>query len=774
MLCGGTDHRCEATGPPAKRFHDRRHLDGFRPRAVHYQDTNSLIGHQPYYTSLIDQPNRLTIIVPLTDLERLRRELALQKERYRVLYDREQKALQEVFRLQSELMRWQSSRLWRAANLYWRGRRFVARLLGRQPHAAAVSAAPVDAPPVLPGAFDIVCFPVIEWDFRFQRPQQLMSRLGAAGHRVFYLSNNFRADGPPYQLRPLAENVYEVSLRGPRRDVYRQALSDSGVDELFFSLAALRKDAGLAATVSVLQLPFWWPLARRAAERWAWPPVYDCMDHHAGFHKHYPRELIELEDEMMREARVVVASSRSLQAEAARKNQNVLLLPNACDFEHFSGVRIASPEGRPIIGYYGAIAAWFDADLVADLAERRPDWDLVLVGSTAQGNTSRLSRLPNVKLAGEQPYASLPHWLERMDVLLIPFQITPLTRATNPVKIYEIFAAGKPVVSVALPELEAMAPLVRFASTAQEFEREISAALAEQAERGEELAAERRAFARRETWDNRSEALQPHLANSLGRVSVVIVTYNNLEMNRQCLESLFNGTSWPNLEVFVVDNASTDGTPEWLTQAPASYQGLTVILNTENRGFAAANNQGLSQATGDFLVLLNNDTVVPRGWLAALVRHLQSDPHIGLIGPVTNSVGNEAKIEVGYSDVTDMPSWAAAYTRDHDGETFDIPMLAMFCVAMRRDVFERIGSLDERYDVGMFEDDDYTKRMRNAGLRIVCARDAFVHHWWRAAFGKLEDAEYRRIFEVNRGRFEEKWGIAWEPHRGPASGVTSP
>ena len=703
----------------------------------------------------------------MTELDRLRRELTLQKERYRVLYEREQKALQEVFRLQSELMQLQRSRLWRAADVYWRGRRFAARLLGRRPALASLSAAPVDAPVVLPSAFDVVCFPVIEWDFRFQRPQQLMSQLGVRGHRVFYLSNNFRPDGPPYHLRPLAENVYEVSLRGPRRDVYRQPASDAGIDELFFSLSTLRKDAGLASTVSILQLPFWWPLARRAAERWAWPAVYDCMDHHAGFHKHYPHELIALEEEMTGDSRLVIASSRSLQDEATRRNAKVLLLANACDFDHFASVRVTQPSARPIIGYYGAIAAWFDADLVADLAERRPDWDIVLVGSTAQGNTSRLGRLANVRLAGEQPYNSLPHWLERMDVLVIPFQITPLTRATNPVKIYEILAAGKPVVSVPLPELEAMAPLVRFASTVAEFDREISAALVEQAEHGEEVAEQRRTFARAETWENRIEALVPQVAATFPRVSIVIVTYNNLELNQQCLESLLTTTSWPNLEVFVVDNASTDGTAEWLQEAARSYSGLTVILNNANRGFAAANNQGLQTATGDFLVLLNNDTVLPRGWLAALVRHLHADPTIGLIGPVTNAVGNEAKIEVGYENVTEMPAWAASYSREHDGETFDIPMLAMFCVAMRRDVFERIGPLDERYDVGMFEDDDYTRRVRSEGFRIVCARDAFVHHWWRAAFGKLQDADYKRIFDTNRRRFEEKWGTSWEPHRGP-------
>ncbi len=695
--------------------------------------------------------------------------LAEQGEMIRELSERELRASQEVLRIQEELLRWRSTRLWRLANVYWRGRRFAGRLLRRwrrRSPAARLPDSQLNTLPDGPAVFDIVCFPVIDWGFRFQRPQQLMTRLGASGCRVFYLSNDFRGHAP-YELRPLSKNVSEVTLRARLTDVYRKAPSEEEVDELFGSLDALRRDVGLAATVSVVQLPFWWPLGRRAAERWGWPVVYDCMDHHPGFHTRYPQDLIELEQNMLRSSQLVLASSRSLCAEASAHNVNTLLLPNACDFDHFAAVRKVPSQSQSVVGYYGAIGAWFDADLVADLAERRPDWRFLVVGSTTQGDTSRLARLPNVKLAGEQPYASLPHWLERMDVLIIPFQITPLTRATNPVKIYEMLAAGKPVVSAPLPELEPMAPLVRFASSAEEFEREIAAALAGEAERGEELAAERRAFARRETWDSRIEALAPRLAGVFPRVSVVIVTFNNLELSRQCLESLFEGTSWPNLEVFVIDNASTDGTKEWLRSLAETYRGLTVILNSDNRGFAAANNQGLAQASGDILVLLNNDTVLSRGWLAALVRHLHSDPSIGLIGPVTNAVGNEAKVEVGYTDVADMPSWAARYVRDHDGERFEIPMLAMFCLAMRREVFDRVGPLDERYDVGMFEDDDYTLRVRHAGFRIVCARDAFVHHWQRAAFGKLADEEYQRIWDSNQRRFEEKWGIVWQPHRGP-------
>jgi polysaccharide pyruvyl transferase CsaB len=246
------------------------------------------------------------------------------------------------------------------------------------------------------------------------------------------------------------------------------------------------------------------------------------------------------------------------------------------------------------------------------------------------------------------------------------------------------------------------------------------------------------------------------------KVSIVVVTYNNAELNRHCLESVFARTEWPQFEVVVVDNGSTDGTPALLHEFENARTNLTVVANPTNRGFAAACNQGLQAASGNFLVLLNNDTVVTRGWLTTLVRHLKSNPGIGLIGPVTNAIANEAKVEVGYSDVDDLPAWAAEWARAHDGDTFAIPMLAFFCMAMHRQTWESVGPLDERFGIGMFEDDDYNRRARSQGWEIRCARDAFVHHWQKASFRLLGKDAYLSLFEENRKKYEEKWGETWK------------
>lgn len=614
--------------------------------------------------------------------------------------------------------------------------------------------------------FDVVCFPVIDWGFRFQRPQQLMTQFAQAGHRVFYLSQAFRAVGPPYQLQQKGDNIFEVSLRGPAVNIYTDVLDEAGKNELLVSLDALRRDLGLGATLSCVQLPFWWPLAESLRQRCAWPVLYDCMDHHAGFTTNQTG-MLALENELLKGADSVIVSSLYLAEQVKPFNDKIALVRNGCDYQHFAQVEYAPRVAtrRPQIGYYGAIADWFDADLVADIAQKRPDWDFVMVGSTATADLTRLGQLPNVKLMGEQPYATLPDWLRQFDVTLIPFKRNPLTEATNPVKAYEILAAGKPLISVPLPEVVALnkqAKVVQLAATPDEFIREIERALAKNSV---ELAERRRAFARAHTWQARFAEMLPLARTSFPKASIVIVTYHNCELNRMCLKALYEQTEWPNFEVFVVDNASTDDTPQMLREIDGKYPNLSITLNAENVGFAKANNQALRRATGEYLVLLNNDTVVPRGWLSGLIRHLSARQDIGLIGPVTNEIGNEAKIPVGYQSLAEMPNWARVYVRERDNVLTEIPMLAMFCVAMRRQAYTDIGELDEQFGIGMFEDDDYTRRTRRLGYKVLLAEDVFIHHHGRAAFKLLSEEKYRAIFEENRRRYEAKYGEPWMPHK---------
>jgi GT2 family glycosyltransferase len=247
-------------------------------------------------------------------------------------------------------------------------------------------------------------------------------------------------------------------------------------------------------------------------------------------------------------------------------------------------------------------------------------------------------------------------------------------------------------------------------------------------------------------------------------VSVVVVTFNNLAVSRLCIESLLLSDGCPMLEVVVVDNGSSDGTPAFLRELAGQHANLHVLLNDDNLGFAAACNQGLGVACGEILAIVNNDTIVPPHALARLARHLD-DVSIGLVGPTTNRAGNEARIPTSYRTYYELLAWADHCESTRSAEPVDIAVLTMFCVALRRDTFVRVGKLDERFGVGMFEDDDYAIRVRQAGLRVVLAEDVFVHHFGEAAFGQLiPTGEFARIFQRNQSLFESKWHLSWDTH----------
>jgi GT2 family glycosyltransferase len=240
---------------------------------------------------------------------------------------------------------------------------------------------------------------------------------------------------------------------------------------------------------------------------------------------------------------------------------------------------------------------------------------------------------------------------------------------------------------------------------------------------------------------------------------------DNLVFNRLCLEGLLHTTDGADCEIVVVDNHSTDGTAAYLKHLADQIPQIRVSLRDANMGFAASNNWALSQARGEFLVLLNNDTVPPPGWLQRLLAHLD-DPQIGLVGPVTNRCGNEAQIATDYATYREYLAFAEDRWRCHRGEQSDLRVATMFCAAMRREVFEKVGPLDERFEIGLFEDDDYSMRVRQAGYRVVCAEDVFVHHFGQASIGKLAaEGRYGDLFHCNRHRWEEKWRQPWEPYR---------
>lgn len=247
-------------------------------------------------------------------------------------------------------------------------------------------------------------------------------------------------------------------------------------------------------------------------------------------------------------------------------------------------------------------------------------------------------------------------------------------------------------------------------------------------------------------------------------VSVVVVCHNQQTLTRLCLASLLADTGAPRFEVVVVDNASQDQTVDDVASLAAVDPRVRLLALATNTGFAAGVNAGVTAARGDVLVILNNDTVVPPGTLGRLVDHV-ADPEVGAVGPVTNRCGNEAEVEVDWSTYGELVASAERRAREHAGRVFDLPVLTLFCTAVRRETLDQVGLLDERFGVGLFEDDDWAHRVRAAGLRLVVAEDALVHHHGEGSLGPLvASGEHADLFARNRAAFEAKWSATWQPH----------
>jgi GT2 family glycosyltransferase len=261
-------------------------------------------------------------------------------------------------------------------------------------------------------------------------------------------------------------------------------------------------------------------------------------------------------------------------------------------------------------------------------------------------------------------------------------------------------------------------------------------------------------------------------------VAIVIVSYNSAATIDRCLDSVQKHTDIPH-EVIVVDNASADD-----TRRLAASRGVRVIENGKNLGFTRACNQGIEATRGadpsnGFVVLLNPDTVVTPGWLPRLLKPLREGA--AACGPLSNYVAALQKYELylnglGEPRPTDMLQLAAALGRANAGQTVDTKLLIGFCLAMRRDLIEKHGALDESLFLGN-DDLEYSHRMRNLGYSLKIALDCFVYHEGQKSFQSLAPSDRTRLVQEStnalRAKLEsihgkdrvpapmELWGIDW-------------
>ena len=618
--------------------------------------------------------------------------------------------------------------------------------------------------------YDVIILTIFDFDFRFQRPQQLACQFARHGHRVFWVSPGRRlplSAAHEYEALEIRKNVWEVRLRADWPDIFEDRLSPEEAAGVVSCLEKLYREWAIAESCVILQLPFWRRIGLSLGERFDAKVLYDCVDDWRHVPRVGPFNLAE-EKKLFSECDVSVVTAKGMTVGRHRDKGPSVLIRNGVDYEFFSRPQVnkeMASIAKPTVGYFGALADWFDYDLMFEVAQARPQYSFVLIGGYDMEQTrktnevSQLSRLPNVHFLGHQAYSELPSYLAHFDACIIPFRVNDLTRMIDPVKLYEYLSQGKPVVSTDMAELKYCSNLIYIADDSRDFAHKLDLALSED---DASLSRKRRSFAAANNWTQRFQAMDAALRASFPLASIVVVTHNNQDFIAPCLDSIRRNTSYPNYEVIVVDNASQDGTRQMLAAYAEQEPRLRVILQDENAGFAQASNVGVEQAGGDYLALLNADTIVTWGWLERLLRHCRRDTGVGAVLPVTNWASNEARINVAYEDMAEMEEFAASLARRHFGQSLPLETAPLFCAVIPRVVWNELGPLDPRFQVGMFEDDDYSLRIRNAGLRIVCAEDCLVHHFGLGSFGALPPAEYDRIYNENRFAFEQKWGVEWK------------
>jgi len=238
------------------------------------------------------------------------------------------------------------------------------------------------------------------------------------------------------------------------------------------------------------------------------------------------------------------------------------------------------------------------------------------------------------------------------------------------------------------------------------------------------------------------------------KTSIVILTHNKLDYTKQCIESIRQYTREGTYEIIVVDNHSTDGTVEWLKE----QTDIRTIFNNENVGFPKGCNQGVQVATGENILLLNNDVIVTKNWLDHLLVCLHSADDIGAVGPVTNSAADYSTIPVNYTSVDEMHVFASQHNVLDPNKWEERLKLIGFCMLIKREAVDKVGLLDERFTPGNFEDDDYSVRLRKAGYRLMLCKDTFIHHYGSVSW-KDDDSGYLKLLRDNQKKFEEKWDI---------------
>lgn len=236
-------------------------------------------------------------------------------------------------------------------------------------------------------------------------------------------------------------------------------------------------------------------------------------------------------------------------------------------------------------------------------------------------------------------------------------------------------------------------------------------------------------------------------------ISVIIPVYNQHDMSRECIQTLMETTS--DYEIIVIDNGST---PEFVPPF-TGWNPAKVIRNDKNEGFPVAVNQGIEAASGDVIVLLNNDVIVTPGSINALSDWLDD---YSIISPVTNTCAGIQRIELPvYKNIEQLNSEAESHAAANQGESIDVNWVIGFCMAFKRELWSDLGAFDESLWPCSGEEIDFCFRAREKGHKVGVALDVYMHHIGSRTFSDLEKEgvlEYKALCDRNDAHLAKKWG----------------
>jgi protoporphyrinogen oxidase/glycosyltransferase involved in cell wall biosynthesis len=354
----------------------------------------------------------------------------------------------------------------------------------------------------------LLVFSHLRWNFVYQRPQHLLSRLGRH-YRTWFVEEPVEHDGTPHlHSTEVAPNVVVVRphLPGSARGFHDESLA--ALRPLLQRLVDEEVPSDYAAW-------FYTPMALPLLE--GLQPqrvVYDCMDELSAF-LGAPRELVQRERALLQRADMVFTGGISLYRSKRELHPGVHCFPSSVDAAHFAQGRDGEADAAvralptPRLGYFGVIDERVDLGLVAALADAHREWSIVMVGPVVKIAEESLPRRANIHYLGQRPYEELPALVAGWDVCLLPFALNDATRYISPTKTLEYMAAGRPIVGTPVPDVvESHGDIVRIAATPAEF---VAACEATLAETPRERERRERAMSRRvatTSWDATAERMR--------------------------------------------------------------------------------------------------------------------------------------------------------------------------------------------------------------------------------------------------------------------------